>query len=118
MEIVKLIGADVLPDSQRLTLEIARVIRLGFAQQNAYHDFDTFVPFKKQLKMMEIILYLYEKCRGLLSLGFSMNTLLEDKIFEQVITIKYNVGNDDMRTLERYKGYIDDFYHHIHQQQI
>lgn len=37
MEIVKLIGGDVLPDDQKLTLEIARVIRLGFLQQNAFH---------------------------------------------------------------------------------
>ena len=41
MEIVKLIGGDVLPDDQKLTLEIARVIRLGFLQQNAFHQEDT-----------------------------------------------------------------------------
>lgn len=51
MEIVKLIGSDVLPDDQKLTLEIARVIRLGFLQQNAFHDQDTCVPLKKQLLM-------------------------------------------------------------------
>ena len=44
MEIVKLIGSDVLPDDQKLTLEIARVIRLGFLQQNAFHQEDTCVP--------------------------------------------------------------------------
>ena len=38
MEIVKLIGSDVLPDDQKLTIEIARVIRVGFLQQNAFHD--------------------------------------------------------------------------------
>ena len=64
MEIVKLIGSDVLPDDQKLVLEIARVIRLGFLQQNAFHKDDTCVPLKKQFKMMEIILYLYEKCQG------------------------------------------------------
>ena len=37
MEIVKLIGSDVLPDDQKLTMEIAKVIRVGFLQQNAYH---------------------------------------------------------------------------------
>ncbi|MDR2750116.1 MAG: V-type ATP synthase subunit A, partial [Clostridiales bacterium] len=95
MEIVKLIGSDVLPDSQRLTLEIARVIRLGFVQQNAYHAFDTYVPFAKQLKMMEIILYLNEKCRKLISLGISMNVLKACDIFDQVIAIKYNTGNSD-----------------------
>ncbi len=48
MEIVKLIGSDVLPDDQKLTLEIARVIRLGFLQQNAFHAEDTCVPMEKQ----------------------------------------------------------------------
>ena len=48
MDIVKLIGADVLPEDQKLTLEIARVIRVGFLQQNAYHAADTYVPLKKQ----------------------------------------------------------------------
>ena len=47
MEIVKLIGSDVLPDDQKLTLEIARVIRLGFLQQNAFHKDDTCVPIRK-----------------------------------------------------------------------
>ena len=47
MEIVKLIGNDVLPDDQKLTLEIARVIRLGFLQQNAFHAEDTCVPMVK-----------------------------------------------------------------------
>ena len=41
MEIVKLIGSDVLPDDQKLTIETARVIRVGFLQQNAYHKDDT-----------------------------------------------------------------------------
>ena len=48
MEIVKLIGADVLPDDQKLVLEIAKVIRLGFLQQNAFHKDDTSVPLIKQ----------------------------------------------------------------------
>ena len=61
MEIVKLIGSDVLPENQKLILEMAKVIRLGFVQQNAYHDFDTYVPFKKQMKMMEVCKVIYPK---------------------------------------------------------
>ena len=60
METVKLIGSDVLPDDQKLTLEIARVIRLGFLQQNAFHKEDQNVPLNKQFLMMETILYLYK----------------------------------------------------------
>ena len=54
MQIVKLIGSDVLPDDQKLTIEIARVIRVGFLQQNAFHAVDTYVPLEKQLKTCTI----------------------------------------------------------------
>ena len=64
MEIVKLIGSDVLPDDQKLVLEIARVIRLGFLQQNAFHKDDTCVPMTKQFAMMDVILYLYNGRRA------------------------------------------------------
>ena len=73
MEIVKLIGSDVLPDDQKLTLEIARVVRLGFLQQNAFHPDDTCVSLEKQFKMMEIILYLYKKCRALINMGMPVS---------------------------------------------
>ena len=110
MEIVKLIGADVLPDDQKLTLEIARVIRVGFLQQNAFHKEDTCVPMEKQFKMMEIILYLYQKSRSLISMGMPMSVLKEDSIFDDVIAIKYDVPNDRMDLLDDFKNRIDRFY--------
>ena len=113
MEIVKLIGSDVLPDDQKLVLEIARVIRLGFLQQNAFHKDDTCVPLKKQFKMMEIILYLYEKCRALISMGMPMSVLKEEKIFERVIAIRYDVPNDRPDMFDGYKKQIDDFYNSV-----
>ena len=113
MEIVKLIGSDVLPDDQKLTLEIARVIRLGFLQQNAFHQEDTCVPMEKQFKMMEIILYLYEKCRALISMGMPVSVLKEEKIFERVIAIRYDVPNDRPDMFDGYKKQIDDFYNSV-----
>ncbi len=110
MEIVKLIGSDVLPDDQKLTLEIARVIRLGFLQQNAFHPQDTSVPLAKQQKMMETILYLYEKSKALVSMGMPMSVLKEDKIFDRVISIKYDVENDRLDKFDDYKKAIDKFY--------
>ena len=110
MEIVKLIGNDVLPDSQRLILEISRVIRLGFIQQNAYHEYDTYVPLSKQLKMMEIILYLYDKTKKLVEADIPISEIRKNPIFEQVISIKYDVGNDELEKLDSYKIYIDRFY--------
>jgi len=109
-EIVKLIGSDVLPDDQKLVLEISRVIRLGFLQQNAYHPTDTYVPLSKQLKMMEIILYLYDRCKDLIAMSMPMALLREHGIFEEIISIKYNVGNDELEKFAEYKQKIDQFH--------
>ena len=113
MEIVKLIGSDVLPDDQKLVLEIARVIRLGFLQQNAFHKDDTCVSLQKQYKMMEIILYLYKRCRELVAMNMPMSVLKEENIFERVIAIKYDVPNDNLQLLDQYLADIDAFHDRI-----
>ncbi len=113
MEIVKLIGSDVLPDDQKLVLEIARVIRLGFLQQNAFHPDDTCVPMEKQMKMMQIILYLYDKARALIALNMPMSVLKSENIFERVIAIKYDVPNSQLEDFEGYREEIDAFYERV-----
>lgn len=112
-EIVKLIGSDVLPDDQKLVLEIARVIRLGFLQQNAFHKEDTYVPMEKQLRMMEIILHLYDRCKALIDRNMPMALLRESDIFEKIISIKYDVANDKLGQLNLYDDRIEEFYQHL-----
>ena len=113
MEIVKLIGGDVLPDDQKLILEIARVIRLGFLQQNAFHKDDTCVSPEKQFKMMDVILYLYKTSWALVAMGMPMSVLKAEGIFEKVIAMKYDVPNDDLQLLDLYKVEIDHFYQRV-----
>ena len=113
MEIVKLIGGDVLPDDQKLILEIARVIRLGFLQQNAFHKDDTCVSLEKQFKMMDVILYLYKKSRRLVAMGMPMSVLKAEGIYEKVIAIKYDVPNHNLQLLDLYKRDIDEFYDRV-----
>lgn len=113
IEIVKLIGSDVLPDDQKLILEIARVIRLGFLQQNAFHKDDTCVSLEKQNLMMRTILYLYDKSKALIGLGMPMSILKENNIFEKIISIKYDVPNDRLDLFDSYKKDIDAFYEDV-----
>lgn len=113
MEIVKLIGSDVLPDDQKLTIEIARVIRLGFLQQNAFHPDDTCVPMNKQFKMMEIILYLNDKAKALVTMGMPMSILKESDIFDKIISIKYDVPNDKPELFKQYFQAVDAFYEEV-----
>ena len=113
MEIVKLIGSDVLPDDQKLVLEIAKLIRLGFLQQNAFHSDDTCVPLEKQFKMMEVILYLYKRSKELITMNMPISVLKEENIFERVISIKYDVPNDRLDLFDNYMKDIDTFYERV-----
>ena len=113
LEIVKLIGSDVLPDDQKLILEIARVIRLGFLQQNAFHKDDTCVSLEKQFLMMDTILYLYKQARALVTMGHPMSVLKSENIFDRVIAIKYDVPNDRLEMFKQCHRDIDAFYQHV-----
>ena len=105
LEIVKLIGSDVLPDDQKLIIELGRVIRVGFLQQNAFHPEDTYVPMSKQYEMMRIINYMYEQSLEYVNQGKSIQVLKETGIFDRIIKMKYDVSND---ALEQFEAYIHD----------
>ena len=107
MEIVKLIGADVLPDDQKLVIEAARVVRTGFLQQNAYHASDTYVGLDKQYRMMKTILRLYERAKELLPLGIPVSRLVESGIFDKLVRMKYDIPNEKPELFDDYIREID-----------
>ncbi|RRD95511.1 V-type ATP synthase subunit A [Clostridiales bacterium COT073_COT-073] len=113
MEIVKLIGADVLPENQKLILEITKLIRLGFLQQNAFHDVDTFVPLVKQFKMLETILYLYQKARQLVGFNVPVSRLRQTGIFDEVVKMRYTIDNTSTKPFDELKDKIDNFYREV-----
>lgn len=107
MEIVKLIGSDVLPDDQKLVLEIARVIRVGFLQQNAFHEIDTYVPLEKQYKMIRIILYLYKQCQKIVAQQIPISQIKALGLFDKAVQLKYQIPNDDYSGFDAFKEEID-----------
>lgn len=107
-EIVNLMGPDVLPEDQKLVMEIAKVVRVGYLQQNAFHKDDTYVPLAKQLKMMDVILYLNKKCQEAVAQGKVVRTISETGIFEQLIKMKYDIPNDHIEKLDTYYQDIDN----------
>ena len=108
MEIVKLIGSDVLPDDQKLVIEIARLIRVGFLQQNAFHAEDTFVPLEKQKLMMKVILHLYQKSRQLIAASVPISSIMQSGLFDKLVKIKYDVPNDKLDLFDDYIAEIDN----------
>ncbi len=113
MEIVKLIGSDVLPDDQKLIIETARVIRVGFLQQNAFHADDTFVPLEKQKLMMKVILHLYKKAKQLVAASIPISGIMESGLFEKLIKIKYDIPNNKLELFDDYIKEIDETLSHI-----
>lgn len=107
MEIVKLIGSDILPEDQKLVIEIARVIRVGFLQQNAYHDIDTYVPLSKQLRMMELILRLYDGVKAAVDKAIPLSQFTATGVFDSLVKMKYEIPNDDLSGFARYEAEID-----------
>ena len=108
MEIVKLMGSDVLPDDQKLVIEVAKLVRVGYLQQNAFHPDDTYVPLEKQLKMMEVILYLYKRGKEVVSAGKPIRLILETGIFDRVVKMKYDVPNNNLALFDDYYKEIDE----------
>ncbi len=107
MEIVKLIGADVLPDDQKLVMETARVIRVGFLQQNAFHAEDTFVPLDKQFQMMHTILHLHHRAKEVVAKQIPISVLLKTGIFDKLTKMKYDIPNDRLDLFDAYIREID-----------
>ena len=108
MEIVKLIGSDVLPDDQKLVIETAKVIRVGFLQQNAFHAEDTYVPLEKQLKMMQVILHLYDKSKEVIAKEIPISKLLATGIFDKLSKMKYDIPNNKLEMFDSYNKEIDE----------
>jgi V/A-type H+-transporting ATPase subunit A len=97
-EIVQLVGSDALPESEQLTLEIARMIREFFLQQSAYHEVDTYCDLKKSFRMMKTILHYAEKARYALKAGVLARNLLEIKAKNKIADAKFEKNHEKILT--------------------
>ena len=112
-EIVMLVGEDVLPDKERFLLQISRIIKDGFLQQNAFHPTDAYVPLEKQFEMLRIIDTLYEEGNQVLDLGVSIEEVKNETLFSKVVNMKYNIDNDDLSAFTRLSNEIQDYYREL-----
>ena len=108
MEIVKLIGSDVLPDDQKLVIETARVVRVGFLQQNAFHADDTYVPLEKQKLMMKTILHLHAKAKDIVAQNIPLSKILNLGLFDKLTKMKYDIPNSKPEMFDDYIKEIDE----------
>lgn len=110
MEIVKLVGEDVLPDNERLILDISKVIKVGYLQQNAYNEIDTFVSPKKQYKMLKVIDKLYENSLDCVKSGIPLSKVHNVELYNKITMMKYNVKENDDAFFDNILNNINDYY--------
>lgn len=93
-EIVQLVGSDALPEDQQLTLEVARMVREYFLQQNAFHPVDTYCPFDKQYKLLKSITKYGEMATAALESGVPMNKIITIQSKDELAKVKFEEDFD------------------------
>jgi V/A-type H+-transporting ATPase subunit A len=106
-QIVKLVGPDVLPDTQRLILFIAEMLKDGFLTQSAFEEKDMYCTPKRQVALLRIILTLYRRGREMIQAGAPLADLRQLPVVAQVMRAKAAYGNDEMEALAEFEGRVN-----------
>lgn len=113
LEIVKLVGEDVLPDEQRLIIEIAKCLKIAFLQQNAYNAVDTYVPLNKQYKMLKAIEFFYDSGRKAVKFGIPISVIMNKELMEKLYKMKYNVPNDNPELIDDLESELASYFEEL-----
>ena len=100
-QVVKLVGPDALPDSQRFVLEVCNLFKNAFLQQSAFDDIDRFSSAQKQMKMLSLILTFWRRGAEAIRKGVTLVRLKRLKILQEVIKMKFNLANEDLASFDR-----------------
>ena len=106
-QIVRLIGPDALPDSERLVLTAAEMIKNGFLQQNAFDDIDVYSVPDKQIQILLLIMDFYEKSLAVIKQGAPLLKIMQLPVREEIIRIKTSVPNDKLEMINDVKSHLE-----------
>jgi len=100
-QVVKLVGPDALPDSQRFILEVCTLFKNAFLQQNAFDDIDRYSVVHKQLRMLEIILIYWRRGSQAIKRGVTLVKLRRIKTLQEIVKMKFTIPNDNLKDLDK-----------------
>lgn len=106
-QIVRLIGPDALPDSERLVLKVADMIKNGFLQQNAFDDVDKYCSPEKQIVILELIMDFYTKALEALKKGYALPKIITLPVCEELVRIKYDYPNDKVGEIQSVRTHME-----------
>ena len=116
-QIVRLIGPDALPDSERLILRVAEMIKNGFLQQNGFDKVDCYCTASKQVKILELMMEFYARALSVVKNGCPLTKVNALDVCEEIVRIKTGIPNDEIDKihdvelhLERQFGELEGIY--------
>ena len=113
LEIVKLVGEDVLPDEQRLIIEVSKCLKVAFLQQNAYNAVDTYVPLDKQYKMLKAIEAFYDNGVKAVKIGIPISIMINKELMEKIYKIKYTIPNNKPWLIDNLEGELANYFNEL-----
>ena len=109
-EIVRLLGPEALPDEEKLILDVARMIQIGFLQQNAYDDVDAYCSPQKQFMMMKMFVQYHQEALKALRNGTSLAKIRGMQVIAPMLRAKFAIKSEDLDKLEALsKQMFDEF---------
>lgn len=98
-QIVRLIGPDALPDTDRLVLKVSDMIKNGFLQQSARDDVDMYCCSEKQIKILELMINFYHRAFAVLKAGCPLTKVVALPVCDEIVRIKYSVPNTELNKI-------------------
>ncbi len=99
-QVVKLVGPDVLPDTQRIILETCEMFKNAFLQQSSYDTIDMYCTPEKEIKMLRVILDFYELGLGIIRKGANIHQLRRMSVKSEIMRIKFTISNDEIDKID------------------
>jgi V/A-type H+-transporting ATPase subunit A len=106
-QVVKLVGPDALPDTQRFVLDACTLFKNSFLQQNAYDKIDMFSTIQKQAKMLHIIVTYWKRGYDAIKKGAVLAKLRKMKVYQDIVKMKFTVSNDDLSGLDKIEARLE-----------
>jgi len=106
-QVVKLVGPDALPDSQRFIIDVCALFKNAFLQQNAFDKVDMFSTVNKQAKMLHIIVTYWRRGGEAIKRGTTLVKLRKMKVYQEIVKMKFTVPNEDLSELDKIQGRLE-----------
>jgi V/A-type H+-transporting ATPase subunit A len=106
-QVVKLVGPDALPDTQRFVLEVCTLFKNAFLQQNAYDKIDTYSTVQKQAKMLHIIVAYWKRGSEAIKNGATLVKLRKVKVYQDIVKMKFSIPNEDLSGLDKIEARLE-----------